>query len=454
MSILIQNGTIVNADGRRTADVLVENDRIAQIGVHLPAGDTVIDAKGCYILPGFVDPHTHLELSPHLFLQDTKAALLGGTTAVLEFANQNRDDSMEHALAAWKEKAAGASCHYGFHLSLSQWTDALEQELPLIEKEGVSSFKMYMVYDGFKVDDGEIYDALRALAPRDLLLGVHCENWEVLLRITQEVLKSGANGAVGHPLSRPAAVEAEAVSRFLRIAELAKAPAYIVHLSTAEGLKEIRQARARGQEVYVETCMQYLLLDDTCYGRNDGVKFIMSPPLRKQADLEALWNAVSSGEVDTIGTDHCSFSMAEKLAHRDDFSQVPNGCASIQHRGQLLYTYGVQKERISMERMVALLSTNVAALFGVPERGAVQEGYFADLVIWDPAAKSILTDTDHSMDCDASIYAGISVEGAARDVLLSGVPVVQQGALCMNATGQYLPCQKSSRYRRSANPLD
>ena len=448
MSVRIQNGIIVNADGRRKADLLIQDDRITRIGSELPEADIVLDAQGCYVMPGFIDTHTHLELSPHLFVQDTKAAVLGGTTSVLEFANQHRGGTMEDALADWLKKAAGSSTNYGFHMALAEWTDALEKELPHIGRKGIASFKMYMVYNGLKVDDGEIYGALRALSRYDYLLGVHCENWEVLLRITQELLKRGVVDASGHPLSRPSAVEAEAVARFLRIAQLAQAPAYIVHLSTKEGLEEVRRARARGQEVYVETCMQYLLLNDAKYAQADGVKFIMSPPLRKPEDQAALWEALQAGGIDVIGTDHCSFSMAQKLEHADNFSLVPNGCASIQHRPQLLHTFGVLTGHITPERMVGLLSTNAAALFGLADYGVIREGYAADVVIWDPAIKSTITDTNHAHDCDASIFSGLSVEGAARDVLLGGRQVVRNGKLLCPGIGRYLPRTKSARYRR------
>ncbi len=445
MKTLIQNGIVVNHDGERKADVLIADGRIARVAPDMSAQDAkVVDAAGCYVLPGFIDTHTHFDLdlgdtkTADDFITGSKAAVLGGTTAVLDFATQEVGGTLEAALAAWHEKAKGSSCNYGFHMAIAQWSEATRAELPLMTREGVTSYKMYMVYDKLRVDDGSIYAALKAIARENALLGAHCENWDVLLRMIGEVKASGITGPEGHPLSRPAPVEAEAVSRFMRIAQLAGAPVYVVHLSTKDGLEEALRARARGQEVYLETCPQYLLLTDERYADPDGAKYVMSPPLRKASDCEAIWNALAKGKVDFIGTDHCSFTMAQKARGRDDFSMTPNGSAGVQHRGQLVYTYGVRTGRISLARMVELLSYMPSRLFGMEDRGVIEEGFAADAVVWEPEAAMRITDANTAHNCDNSPYAGFAVQGRARDVFVNGAHVVENGALVRASEGKFI----------------
>ncbi len=446
MRILIQNGVVVNGDGSKKADVLIENDAISAVGANLSAnGAQVIDAAGCYVLPGFIDTHTHFDLDVGFtvtadnFQTGSRAAILGGTTCVLDFATPAREQAMQDGLDLWHEKARGASCNYGFHMTIARWDESIKREMRAMAEQGVTSYKMYMVYDGLKVDDGELYAALREAKQYDALIGVHCENWDVLRRMIVQTKAAGILSPMGHALSRPAPVEAEAVARYMRIAQLADAPAYIVHLSTAEGLAEANRARARGQKVYLETCPQYFTLTDDCYDRPDGLKFIMSPPIRKAADKAAITRALHDNDIDTIGTDHCSFTMAQKLRGKNDFSMTPNGAAGVQHRGQLLYTLGVCQGHIGMEQMVRLLSSNAAALFGMEKHGAIGAGKAADVVIWEPGYETLLTDANHAYNCDNTIYAGLSVKGRARDVILNGRQVVAQGALVAEGTGRYIP---------------
>lgn len=445
MRTLIKNGTIVNADGRARLDVLVEGDRITELGQNLAAPDArVIDAKGCYVLPGFIDTHTHFDLDTGSavtaddFITGSRAAVLGGTTAVLDFATQARDGSLQGALEEWREKARGSSFNYGFHMAIARWDEGVRREMTAMAEQGVTSYKVYMVYDALRVDDGQIFQALQEATRLGALVGAHCENWDVLLQMIRQVKGSGLTAPYGHPLSRPAAVEAEAVNRFLRIAQLAHAPAYVVHLSTAQGLEEARRARARGQKVFLETCPQYLLLTDQRYQDEDGAKYVMSPPLRKSWDNEALWQGLAEGEIDTLGTDHCSFTMAQKALGKDDFSKIPNGAPGVQHRGQLIYTYGVCEGRLSLERMVALLSANAARLFGMPDRGAIAAGKAADLLVWDPSYTGRITDTNHAHNCDNSPYAGLAVQGRARDVLVNGELVVEGGEFIRPGQGKYI----------------
>ncbi|MEG1548381.1 MAG: dihydropyrimidinase [Clostridia bacterium] len=444
MKTLISNGIVVNANGSKKMDVLVENGWITAVGEGLCAqGAELIDAAECYVFPGFIDTHTHLDLdtgsavTADNFATGTAAALLGGTTTVLDFATQDRGGTLATALNTWHKKAAGSSCNYGFHMAIATWNDCVAQEFKTMADEGIVSYKMYMVYDALRVDDGTIYSAMKYARRFGALIGMHCENWDVLQRMIIEVKANGFTGPQGHPLSRPAEVEAEAVARYLRIAQLAGAPAYVVHLSTAEGLNEALRARARGQRVYLETCPQYLLLTDERYAQADAGKFVMSPPLRKSTDNNALWHALMCGELDTIGTDHCSFTMAQKAMGADDFTKIPNGGAGLQHRAQLIYTYGVKEGRLSMEQMAGYLSTNAARLFGMPERGEIAPGKAADIVVWENR-EGCITDTNTAHNCDNSPFAGFKTLGAARDVLLNGQHVVRDGQLIARGMGKYI----------------
>lgn len=454
MKTLIKNGTVVNWDGSRKADVLIENDRIARVAPSISAevvkdakdekNADIVDARGLLVLPGFIDTHTHFDLDLGFtktaddFITGTKAAVLGGTTTVLDFATQEPDGTLEAALRTWHEKAKGSSCNYGFHMAIARWDAQTEAELPLMSAEGVTSYKMYMVYNNLRMDDGGIYAALKAITKQNALLGVHCENWDVLLRMIEEVKARGITGPEGHPLSRPAPVEAEAVARLMRIAQLAGTPVYVVHLSTKEGLGEALRARARGQEVYLETCPQYLLLTDERYLQEDGAKFVMSPPLRKPSDCAALWNGLAKGDIDFIGTDHCSFTMAQKARGRDDFSLTPNGGAGVQYRGELLYTCGVRAGKIFPERMVELLSYHPSRLFGMEDRGTIAAGAAADVVLWDPEAEECITDRTSAHNCDNSPYAGFTVRGRARDVFVGGVRAVENFSLRTAGAGKYI----------------
>ncbi len=444
---LIQNGTVVTDRDIRNCNLLLEDDRIAYIGEDAPEADRTVNAAGKYVFPGFIDTHTHLELSKGLFGPDTVAAALGGTTSLLEFAIQRRNDTMIHGYEEWMEMAKNSTANYGFHMSLSNWNETLHRELSEMDRVGISSYKMYMVYDGLKVDDGEIYGALKGIKEHGGILGCHCENWEVLNRMCGEVFRSGLTGPEGHPRSRPNLVEAEAVERFLRLGQMADAPVYIVHLSTKEGLEAIRRARKRGQEVYVETCPQYLLLTDDVYSREDGSKYVMSPPIRKAEDVSALWEAVAGGEIDTVGTDHCSFFMSEKQEFVHDFREIPNGAAGLEHRVALLYTYGVCAGRIDLNRMVRLLSSNAARIFGIRDRGVLKEGGFADIVIWDPNYRLRITDTNHHHNCDNSIYSGMEIRGRADTVFINGILTVESGEVRNSGHGRYLKRVPGERYR-------
>ena len=455
MRTLIQNGTVVRSEGIQRADILIENGFIKRVATSItqPA-DEVIDAEGKLVFAGFIDTHTHFDLDLGVtitadnFVTGTRAAVLGGTTTVLDFATQDRGTSMQDALELWHKKAEGSSCNYGFHMAISEWNGERAAEVEHMVAQGVTSFKMYMVYDAMRLNDGEIYAALKHMNALNCVAGVHCENYDILNERTHELNSEGRRSPASHPLSRPNEVEAEAVARLMRITQLAKTPAWVVHLSTKEGLEEARRARARGQEVYLETCPQYLVLDDTCYSQPDAVKYIMSPPLRKPADEDRLLDAMGGDEIDFIGTDHCSFMMSQKALGGGEFSKTPNGCAGVQNRAQLIYTYGVKTGRITLPQMAAQLSENAARLFGMyPHKGALLEGADADITIYDPEGRGVISYKTNAHHCDNSPYEGMKVSGAVSDVLLGGETVVKGGRLVKEGAGRFVFRKASQRYR-------
>ncbi len=447
MRVLIKNGLLINADQRMQADLLTENGRIAQIGSHASAldADEVIDAGGCLVFPGFIDTHTHFDLglgdmsTADDFPSGTRAALCGGTTTVLDFATQDRGKTMQDALDAWHGKAGGSSCNYGFHMAVSEWNDRRRAELPAMIRQGVTSFKMYMVYDNMVVSDEGIYDALKATHTLGTLIGVHCENFGVIKARTRELLLEGRIDPAAHALSRPNAVEAEGVARLMRIAQLADAPAWVVHLSTREGVCEALRARKRGQQVYLETCPQYLLLTEDAYAAPDAMKLIMSPPLRGKDDNLALLSALQDGVIDAIGTDHCSFTMAQKAARGQSFSVVPNGGAGVQNRAELIYHTCVRSGLLQPEQMTAYLSANAAKLFGMyPQKGCLAVGSDADVTVFDPQAPHTISWKTNLHRCDNSPFEGMVVEGGVRDVLLGGIPAVRSGKVTLEGKGRFV----------------
>ena len=452
MRTIIRNGIVVNASGTQQADVLVEDGVIREVASGLRGEGTVVDAAGCYVFPGFIDPHTHFDLdlgftrTADNFVTASRAALLGGTTTIMDFAEPAKGGTLRAAMEEWNRRAEGSSCNYAYHMELVEWNDALALEMEEMKRFGITSYKMYMVY-GMRVDDGEIYRAMKRAKECDALISMHCENYHVLMAKIAEQRAAGSLGPAAHPLSRPEGVEAEAVARFLRIAQMAGAPAYVVHLSTAQGLLEARHARERGQEVYLETCPQYLVLDDSRYLEPDGAKFVMSPPLRTPADQDALWQGLGEGTIDTVGTDHCSFTMEQKALGRDDFTKIPNGGAGVQNRAQLYYTYGVLQSRVTLAQMAAQLSANAARIFGMPDKGAVQPGADADLVVWDPAYTGTVSYKSLAHNCDNSPYEGLAVRGRARDVFLGGVRVVEDGKLIQTGLGKFVRCRTMEHIR-------
>ena len=456
MRILIKNASLVFEDRVEKGDLLTEGQRIVQVGGNIDApADQVIDGSGCFVFPGFIDTHTHFDLevgstvTADDFISGTKAAVVGGTTTVLDFATQERGMTMMDAFQKWSKKAEGSSCHYGFHMAVSEWNEDRIAEIPRMIENGVTSFKMYMVYDNMRVSDGQIYEAIQRLAKEDCIIGIHCENDDIIKARVRELKAAGKTSSRYHAVSRPNVVEADGVGRLMDAAYLAKGPAWVVHLSTREGLAIARRARERGQEVYLESCPQYLVLEESMYDEPDGAKYVMSPPLRSKVDQEALLKAMGTGEIDWIGTDHCSFTMAQKAAGKDDFSKTPNGGAGVQNRAEIVYTRAVKGGYIDMVAMGQLLSTRAAKLFGMyPRKGVLQAGSDADIVIFDPDAPHTIHMATNLHACDNSPYEGYEAAGMARDVILNGELVVEKGKLIVAGRGEYVRRDRCGRYRK------
>ena len=456
MRILIKNASLVLEDRVERGDLLTDGRKIVQVGgtIDVPC-DRIIDAAGCYVFPGFIDTHTHFDLevgstvTADDFVTGTKAALVGGTTTVLDFATQERGMTLMEAFRKWENKAKNSSCNYGFHMAMSEWNEARIAELLLMIENGVTSFKMYMVYDNMRLSDGVMYEAIKHLAREDCIIGIHCENDDILKARVKELKAEGKISPRYHAVSRPNLVEADGVGRLMDAAYLAGGPAWVVHLSTKEGLAIARRARERGQEVYLETCPQYLVLEESMYDAPDGAKFVMSPPLRSVEDQEALLNALSSGDIDWIGTDHCSFTMAQKAMGKDDFSQTPNGGAGVQNRAEIVYTRAVKGGYIDVVQMGQLLSTRAAKLFGMyPRKGTLQVGSDADIVIFDPDNAHTIHAATNLHNCDNSPYEGYEAAGKTRDVILNGELVVENGALLVSGKGEYVHRDRCGRYRK------
>lgn len=451
MSILIQNGTLLCPDGPIRADLRVAGDRIAEIGVSLPGRDSrIIDAAGKLVFPGFIDTHTHFEMNKGLpnetaddWHSGTLAALAGGTTTVLDFAEPERGCSLSSALEAWHRRADGrSSCHYGFHMTIKDWDPRIRAELRDMTAAGVTSYKVYFAYDNLRVSDAAAFELIRAVGAEGGIVGCHCENGDLVTEGIRAQKAAGCYSPAAHPLSRPAAAEAEAITRWLSIAELAGYPVNVVHLSTARGLEAIRAARARGQRLYVETCPQYLLLDEGRYHLSgfESAKYVLSPPLRTPEDQAALWEALASGEIDTVGTDHCSFDFGgAKQLGRDDFSKIPNGIPGVEHRPVLLYTAGVAAGRITAYQLMKLLSEQPARLFGMyPAKGALSVGSDADVVIYDPNSTDRITSAGQHQNVDYTPYEGMETAGRIHMVLLSGEVAVDCGSVVLPNRGRFV----------------
>lgn len=442
----------MNATGSSRADVRIDGEKIESIGANLArVADQVIDATGCYLFPGGIDPHTHFDLSVGTtvtaddFVSGSQAAAVGGTTTVIDFATQNRGESLSQAVANWHGKADGRSyIDYGFHMAISELTNNVLAELNWVVNEaGITSVKLYMAYKRvLQVDDGALLRTLQAAKQLGILVCVHCENGDVIDVLVEEAKAAGQCSPRYHALTRPAAAEREAIQRAVLLAEIADTSLYVVHVSTGDGRQVIKDARSRGLEIYGETCPQYLLLDQSRYDSADfsAAKYVMSPPLRTHKDQEQLWAGLLAGDLLTVGSDHCSFNLAgQKELGRDDFSKIPNGGPGVENRMGLLYTYGVVAGKIDIHKLVAVTSTNAAKLFGLyPRKGVIAVGSDADIVVWDPAAQSVISARTQKQRVDYNLYEGFHQVGEARHVFLRGTQVVAGGILNERPSGTYV----------------
>lgn len=460
MKTLFRGGTVVSGKGTKKADVLIEDGKILRVGRVIPPseGAQTVDAAGCFLLPGFIDAHTHFDLDVagtttcDDFESGSMAALRGGTTTVIDYAAPDKGQSLTSALRKWHEKADGrCRCDYSFHMTIDDWNDGIARELDDMYAAGISSFKMYMTYPAMMLSDGEIYRVLRKLRQKGGICGVHCENSAVIDALVARRKALGENSVGCHPRTRPAALEAEAVSRLLRIAQVADAPVIIVHLTNLQALREVENARKRGQQVYVETCPQYLLLDESVYDLPDftqAAQYVCSPPLRTEADRAALWDALRRGEIQTVCTDHCAFTPQQKELGRADFTKIPGGIPGVETRGELVYTYGVTTRKISLATMCRVLAENPAKLYGMyPRKGVIAPGADADLVLYDPTADHTLHGEDMVGRAGYTPYEGFSIRGGIRQVWLRGVKAAENGVLTSQTQGQFIPRGKNMLQR-------
>ena len=434
MDIVLQNGIVVTATDAYRADVGIENGVVCSIGQALQ-GDRVLDVSGKYVFPGAVDPHTHLELgfmdtvSSDDFYTGTVAAACGGTTTIIDYAEQTQGESLAQAVEAWRAKAdPKVVIDYGLHVSVTDVREEILSEMEDVVRHGVSSFKCYLAYPE-RLRDDELLQVLMRAKETGALLNVHCENGWLVDLMTRKLLAEGKTGPRWHPRSRPAAFEEEATQRAVTLASIANASLYVVHLTCAGALEAARRARDGGHPVLVETCPQYLLLDVDRYEEPgfNGAKYVISPPLREAPNLDSLWRGIANGDVDTIGTDHCPFNLVgQKDLGRDDFSKIPNGMPGIETRVPLMYHEGVNSGRITLNRFVELVAAKPARLFGLfPQKGTIAVGSDADLVIWDPNKEMDLTVDNLHMNVDYSPYEHITVRGYPELVLARGKVIVQ-----------------------------
>jgi dihydropyrimidinase len=414
-------------------NILILQGKIAGIGQIELTSDKIpqINAEDKLIFPGGIDPHVHLHLpTPSGFSADdfesgSKAAIAGGTTSLIDFVTPHRGQSMVDALNLRRKEAQNSLCDIKFHVSPVEWTNRTEQEIiHCIQNEGVRSFKVYMAYQSnIGLSDRDIFKVMKVAGKYGGIVTIHCEVDETIQKLKAQFIAEGKTTPKYHPLSRPNSVEARAVKKAIELAKKAECQLYIVHVSTFESVDYISEAQNNGQPVYAETCPQYLLLDDKLYDQSfdKACGYVMSPPIRKKEDQEALWQAIREGVIHTMGTDHCPFTLEQKRRGLNDFTKIPNGAGGIEHRMSLLYTFGVLKNRISLQKFVEVTSNNPSRIFGFfPNKGIISEGSDADVVIWDPNAKETISAKTHHQNCDLNIYEGFEITGKPLITIVKG----------------------------------
>ncbi len=454
MSLLIKNGRIITSGEDYVADLFIEGETISAIGKNLNVNaDRTIDATGLMVFPGGIDPHVHLDMpfmgtySSDNYETGTRAALFGGTTMVIDFILQTQGKSLRHALEQWQGRSNGNACgDYSFHMAVTDFNPDTKKEIQeIIEKEGITSFKTFMAYKGaLMINDSQMVGLMQEVKRHGGMVTVHATNGDMIDHLVAKHRSEGKMAPLYHYLSQPEVTESEASGRFAAMAGYTGVRGYIVHMTCEGALNAIRDASKKNHNVIAETCIQYLMLDASLYENNfEGAKWVMSPPLRQKKDQAALWSGIQQGTVQVVATDHCPFKWEQKLMGKDDFSKIPNGHPAIEHRMELLFSEGVAKGRIDLNRFVEVNSTNAAKIFGMfPKKGSIGIGSDADIVLFNPNEKHTLSASTHHMNVDYSAYEGVEVTGKVKTVVLRGQVVVDNDKdLTTRGYGQFIKRQ-------------
>ncbi len=453
MALHIKGGTIATADQTYRGDVLVDGGIITAVGENLdiPAGTEVVDAGGCYVMPGGIDPHTHMELpfmgtvASEDFFTGTSAGAAGGTTMIIDFVIPSPQEDILEAYKKWRGWAEKSATDYSFHVAITWWDETVKKAMKtLVDDHGVNSFKHFMAYKGAIMADDEILvNSFNNARELGAICTVHAENGELVFHLQQEMLKRGITGPEGHPLSRPPAVEGEAADRAIRIAQVLDVPLYLVHTSCEEAVKAVTRARNEGQRVYAEALAGHLLIDDSVYQNPDfefAAAHVMSPPFRPKKNQEVLWKAIQAGMIQTTATDHCCFCAPQKAAGKDDFTLIPNGTGGVEDRMGVLWHHGVNTGRLTVSEFVAITSTNAAKIFNIyPRKGMISVGADADIVVWDPEMERTISKDTHHQNIDFNIFEGMTVRGANTVTVSQGNIVYKDGELrTVRGAGRYV----------------
>lgn len=453
MTVLIKGGTVVNADRSFAADVLCQDGKIVAVAENLdaPSGARVVDAGGQYVMPGGIDPHTHMQLpfmgtvASEDFESGTTAALAGGTTMIIDFVIPNPQENILEAYHKWRGWAEKAVADYTFHVAITWWDDTVHADMEtLVRDHGVNSFKHFMAYKGAIMADDEILvNSFSRAIELGAIVTCHAENGELVYRLQKALYETGMTGPEAHPLSRPPECEGEAANRAIRIAEVLKVPLYLVHNSCKQSLEAITRARNEGQRVFGEVLAGHLLIDDSVYLDKDfdtAAAYVMSPPFRGKEHQDALWRGLQAGNLQTTATDHCCFCADQKAAGKDDFRLIPNGTGGVENRMEVLWEHGVRTGRLTMNEFVAVTSTNAAQIFNIyPRKGSVSVGADADIVVWDPEATKIISVKTHLQKVDFNIFEGMEVQGCASHTIANGKVVYADGKVDVErGAGRYV----------------
>lgn len=459
MGIYLKGGTVVNDDRSFKADVYCEGGKICAVGkdLDLPAGTEIFDVSGAYVMPGGIDPHTHMQLpsmgtvSSDDFFTGTAAAAAGGTTMIIDYVVPDKNAPMTPAYQTWREWAQKSAVDYSFHINVTAWNEDIAEEMrKLTEEEGVNTYKFFLSAKGsLMLPDESLLPAFAHCRKIGAMPEVHAENGDVVEYMQKKLLAEGVTAPVGHPMSRPPVVEGEATNRAIMLAKMADCPVYIVHMSCRESVEAVRRAQANGQRVFGETVPGYLIVDDSVYSSPDftfAAAHVLSPPFRPKGHQEVLWNALNAKTVSVIATDHCPFKNEQKRLGKDNFTKIPNGCGTVENRMEILWHFGVNAGRMTPNEFVALTSANAAKIFNIyPKKGRIENGADADIVVWDPQKQKTISAKTHHMNVDANIFEGITVTGSAVYTLSHGKIVFANGELkAEKGNGQYVKRPKYS----------